>query len=273
MRKIAVICFLVPSLAGFLIFFLIPFIGSFGYAFSNGSFMATIQNPAFQTAMGNTFRFMIIVVPLNLILPLLIAIAVKSLGEKGRIFQVAYISPMVVPVASVALFWSILFSKGGTMNQLLAFAGLGSTDLMSGVWTVGVVALITVWKNLGYMMILYLAGLSEIPKSYYESADMEGANGLQKFFHVTLPSLRPTIFLVFVMCFVNSFKVFRELYLLWGPYPDNNIYMLQHFMNNMFSNGDNGRLTAAALIVAAVIVVVLLIAFLLNNRAQKKLER
>ena len=275
MRKPAVLAFLIPGLAGFLIFFFIPFLSSLGYAFADGGkpILETLNNEAFLQAMGNTLKFMLICVPLNLVLPLLVGVAVKSLGDKSRIFQMAYISPLVVPVASVALFWQILFSKGGSINQMLSFLGLGNTDFLNSGWAIVVIALITVWKNLGYMMVLYIAGLSEIPQSYYESASMDGAGGIYQFFKITLPCLRPTIFLVFVMSFVNCFKVFREIYLIAGAYPHSSIYMLQHFINNMFQGGRNGMLVSGALIIAVIIIGVLLVAFILNNRAQRRMGR
>ena len=279
MRKKAIYLFLIPSLVGFLIFFLIPFVGSIYYAFDiKGSFgfinfIYTLQNEAFQLALKNTLLFLLICVPLNILLPLLVAIAVKSIGEQGRLFRLAYISPLVVPVASVAIFWSILFAPGGTVNHILGTLGIPETDFLHSGWAVLVVALIFLWKNLGYMMVLYLAGLSEIPSSYYESASMDGAGAFQKFRKITLPCLWPTIFFVLVLSVVNCFKVFREMYLITGAYPNESVYMLQHYMNNMFSNTDYARLTSAAFIITAIIVVFLLFMFRLNRRAQKRLGR
>jgi multiple sugar transport system permease protein len=278
MRKRAVLVFLIPSLAGFLIFFLIPFAGSLYYActvdgsLSFDNFIYTLQNEAFQLALKNTLLFLLICVPLNTVLPLLIAMAVKSLGGQSRLFRAAYISPLVVPVASVAIFWTILFAPGGTVNQALGYFGLPETDFLHSGWAVFVVALIYLWKNLGYMMVLYLAGLSEIPASYYEAASMDGAGGFQKFRRITVPCLWPTIFFVLVLSVVNCFKVFREMFLITGAYPDESVYMLQHYMNNMFRNTDYARLTSAAFIITAIIVLFLFAMFRLNRRAQKNLE-
>ena len=122
------------------------------------------------------------------------------------------------------------------------------------------------------MMILYLAGLSEIPPSLHESAAIDGASIFRRFTHITLPCLRPTVFFVLVLSIVNCFKVFRESYLIAGPYPDDSIYMLQNYMNNMFSRGDYPMLTSAAFIIAAIIIALLLCVFALNRRTQRKLE-
>jgi len=276
MRKAAVYAFILPSLVGLGIFFLIPFIGGFSYAFNvNGSlgvdnFSRTMQNEAFRLALANTLKFLVICVPLNVFLPLFVAITVKNLGERSRLFKLSYISPIVVPVASVALFWSLLTARGGTMNALLAFVGLGQVDFLNSGWALFVLAIVYLWKYLGYMMILFIAGLSEIPPSYSESAAMDGADNIKRFVYVTLPCLRPTVFFVFVLSVANSFKVFREIYLIAGPYPNESIYMIQHYMNNMFSRGDYPMLTSAAYITAVIIIAFLLFMFTMNRRAQQK---
>lgn len=279
MRKNTIWIFLIPSLIGFLIFFLISFVGSLYYSFnvdgrfSLYNFAYTLKNEAFQLALKNTLLFLLMCVPLNLILPLLVAIAVKSIGEQSRLFRLANISPLVVPVASVAIFWSILFAPGGTVNRILIMLGIPKTDFLHSGWAVFVIAFIYLWKNLGYMMVLYLAGLSEVPTSYYESASMDGAGAFRKFSKITVPCLRPTIFFVLVLSIVNCFKIFREMFLITGSYPDESVYMLQHYMNNMFRNTDYGRLTSAAFIITAIIVFFLFVIFRLNNMAQKRLGR
>lgn len=277
MRKKTIYLFLVPSLIGFLIFFLVPFVGSLYYAFnvdgriSLHNFEYTLQNKAFQLALKNTLLFLLICVPLNLLLPLLVAIAVKSIGEQSRLFRLAYISPLVVPVASVAIFWSILFSPGGSISHILGLVGIPETDFLHSSLAVFVVALIYLWKNLGYMMVLYLAGLSEVPESYYEAASMDGAGTVRKFRNITIPCLWPTIFFVLVLSVVNCFKVFRDIFLITGAYPDESVYMLQNYMNNMFHDTDYARLTSAAFIITAIIVMFLIVMFRLNRSAQKRL--
>ena len=277
MRKNTICIFLIPSLIGFLIFFLIPFVGSLYYAFnvdgrfSLYNFVYTLNNEAFQLALKNTLLFLLMCVPLNLILPLLVAIAVKNIGEQSRLFRLAYISPLVVPAASVAIFWSILFAPSGTVNHILNILGIPETDFLHSGWAVFVIAFIDIWKNLGYMMVLYLAGLSEVPMSYYESASMDGAGALRKFHKITIPCLRPTIFFVLVLSVVNCFKIFREMFLITGSYPDESVYMLQHYMNNMFRSTDYGRLTSAAYIITAIIVIFLFVMFRLNHRTHKQL--
>jgi len=137
MRKKAIYAFIIPSLAGFCIFFLVPFISGLWYAldvngtFGFDNFVRTVENEAFQLALSNTLLYMLICVPLNIFLPLFVASAVKSIGDRSRYFKLSYIAPMVVPVASVALFWQILAAPGGTMNEMLAFVGLGEVDFLN----------------------------------------------------------------------------------------------------------------------------------------------
>ena len=274
MRKVALYVFLVPSIAGFLLFFFLPFVGSLYYVFGDGfvSFSRTINNNAFRLAIKNTLMFMAMCVPLNVFIPLIIAMAIKSVCEKNKIFRLAYISPLVVPVASVALFWSVLFVKNGTINLMLSGIGLGKVDFLNSEWAILVFVFIYLWKYLGYIMVLYLAGLSELPRSFSESASMDGANSLKRFFYIIIPGLRSTIFFVLIISILNCFKVFREIYLIAGPYPDESVYMLQHYMNNMFGKGNYALLINAAFILIVFIIAFLAAMFWLNRKKEKKLN-
>jgi len=114
--------------------------------------------------------------------------------------------------------------------------------------------LIFLWKNCGYNMVLFLAGLGNIPKDYYEAAWMDNASSFRAFLHITIPCLLPTGILAFIMSIINSFKIFREIYLITGNYPQEGIYTLQHFMNNMFASLNYPRLTSATALLVCVVV-------------------
>ncbi len=116
-----------------------------------------------------------------------------------------------------------------------------------------------IWKNLGYTMILWLAGLASVPQSVYEAAEMDGAKKSVQFFKITLPLIRPMIFTIVVLSFLNSFKVFREAYLVAGNYPQENIYLLQHLFNNWFLSLSVDKMAAASVLLAGVIGVFVLI--------------
>jgi multiple sugar transport system permease protein len=132
--------------------------------------------------------------------------------------------------------------------------GIARIDWLKSDWARYVIMILFLWKNIGYDMVLFMASLAAVPSEQLESAELDGANGLQKFRHIIWPRLLPTTFFVLIMSVVNSFKVFREVYLLAGAYPQDSIYTLQHFMNNMFSSLDYQKLTSAAFIMAVAIV-------------------
>ena len=128
------------------------------------------------------------------------------------------------------------------------------------------------WKNTGYNMVLFLAGLQNIPQEYYESSEIDGAGGWRKFIHITMVYLTPAAFFIFVISIINSFKVFRETYLISGAYPHDSIYMLQHYMNNMFASLDYQKLTSAAFIMAVFIYVLVLSLYKFERKISNAIE-
>lgn len=269
--KIAAVFFLAPSLAGFLVFFLLPFIGGTYYSLVDspvaGSFVGLanyrglLKNPIFLKAAANTLIFSGISVPLIILLSLAMAILLNK-GVYGKsILRMSFIIPLAVPVACVVLVWQVVFDTAGSLNGLLRFMGLGGADWMKTGWARTVVIIVYLWKNTGYNMVILLAGLQNIPTEYYESADIDGAGAGRKFGSITAVYLTPAMFFVFIISIINSFKVFRETYLMAGPYPQDSIYMLQHYMNNMFMSLDYQKLTAAALLTAALIYLLILLLF------------
>ena len=269
--KTAAVFFLAPSLAGFLVFFLLPFIGGTYYSLVDspvaGSFVGLanyaglLRNPVFLKAAANTVLFSGISVPLIIMLSLALAVLLNR-GVYGKsILRMSFIVPLVVPVACVVLVWQVVFDVRGSLNGLLHFIGLGGEDWMKTGWARVVVIVVYLWKNMGYNMVILLAGLQNIPTEYYESADMDGAGPWRKFGSITAVYLTPALFFVFIMSIINSFKVFRETYLMAGPYPQDGIYMLQHYMNNMFMSLDYQKLTAAAFLTAVLIYLLIMLLF------------
>ena len=134
------------------------------------------------------------------------------------------------------------------------------------------VLVLFLWKNLGYNMILFMSGLANIPKELLEVADVEGASSAYKFFAIKLRYLSPTILFVAILSLINSFKVFREVYLLTGDYPYEKLYMLQHFMNNTFRSLDYQKLSAAAVVMAIAMVVIIALLFIAEDWFGKDVE-
>lgn len=281
-EALAGVLFALPSLSGFALFFVIPFLMSLYYCFTEGiggarfvgfrNFEALFMSNSFLLAAKNTLIFNAIAIPLIMLLSLGFAMLLNT-GIKGLpFFRSCFILPLVVPVASVILVWQILFNERGALSQLLQHFGLPAVDWINSEWSVAVLVLLFVWKNCGYNVVLFLAGLNSIPREYYESARIDGADPWICFTRITLPFLTPTAFFVLVLSIVNSLKVFRESYQLAGNYPDMHIYMLQNFMNNNFSNLNYQRLSAAAFIMFVLVSLMVLVLFRFESRVGRDLE-
>ena len=264
--------FVLPGLAGFCVFFILPFCLSLVYAFMdkpiNGSFAGfanfagLFNNRAYLRGLVNTLRFIGISAPLNLVLSLFIAMMLNRIVKRREWFSLIFLIPLVIPSGSMVFFWKTLFSYEGALNGILTGLGFPKVNWLDSALALPVMILIFLWKNCGYNMVLFLAGLGNIPKEYYEAAWMDNASSLQVFRHITIPCLLPTGILALIMSIINSFKIFREIYLITGNYPQENIYTLQHFMNNMFVSLNYPRLTSATALL--VIIIVLFTQFLLH---------
>ena len=267
-ERIAALAFLSPSMAGILVFFLIPFADTVRRSFFDArgrsfigldGYISVFGNSAFQLAAANTAKFIAVCIPLLMLVSLTIAILVRAIRPRGKVFKTTYLLPMAVPVASIVLLWQVMFHQNGLMNTILDAAGLPSVDFMGSSAAFWVLIFTYLWKNSGYDMILWLAGLENISDNIYEAARVDGANSWQCFRFITLPGLLPTFGLVAILSLLNGFKVFREAYLVAGAYPHDSIYLLQHLFNNWFQNLDISRLCAAAVLLSAVLLAVILL--------------
>ena len=276
------LCFLSPSLIGVGVFFIVPFgvvvyysmidgVGSRNFVFLE-NFIKLFNNSAFIMAAKNTLQFSAIAVPLAVILSIVLALMLECRIPMKSQFRTFFLSPMMVPVASVVLIWQVLFNYNGTINEFLALFDIAKIDWLQSDHCQAVVIILFLWKNLGYNMILFMAGLANIPKELLEVADVEGASEWYKFFAIKLRYLSPTVFFVTILSLINSFKVFREVYLLTGDYPYEKLYMLQHFMNNTFKSLDYQKLSAAAVVMALVMVVLIALLFYAEDKFGKDVE-
>ena len=276
------LCFLSPSLIGVGVFFIVPFgvvvyysmidgVGSRNFVFLE-NFIKLFNNSAFIMAAKNTLQFSAIAVPLAVILAIVLALMLECRIPMKSPFRTFFLSPMMVPVASVVLIWQVLFNYNGTINEFLALFDIAKIDWLQSDHCQAVVIILFLWKNLGYNMILFMAGLANIPKELLEVADVEGASEWYKFFAIKLRYLSPTVLFVTILSLINSFKVFREVYLLTGDYPYEKLYMLQHFMNNTFKSLDYQKLSAAAVVMALVMVVLIALLFYAEDKFGKDVE-
>lgn len=284
MRKDAVVAwlFLAPSAVGFALFYLVPFIMGVFYSFVDSpvdrhfagldNYRELLMSESFRKAVTNTFYFSAVSVPLNLILSLGLAVLLNANLYLQKWLRTAYVLPLVVPVASIVFVWQLLFDWNGSVNAWLSSFGTERVDWMKTDAARYVIIVVYLWKNIGYNVVLFLAGLQQIPKDYYETAHVEGAGRLRQFGSITLVYLTPTMFFVVILSIMNSFKVFRETYLIAGDYPHDSIYMMQHYMNNMFTSLDIQKLTAAATMMFGCILLIVIGLFALERRYRQFME-
>lgn len=276
--------YLTPSLTGVLLFFFLPLLlllkTSFQRSSTNAEFVGftnyerVLTNDAFKTAAKNTLTFSAWAVPLAVLIALLLALLLNS-GLPGKsIFRSILLNPMMVPVASVVLIWQVFFSYNGVMNGW-GFYKLFEDhmiDWLKSDYAQLVILFLFLWKNMGYNMVLFLAALSNIPEEILESASLDGANALKRFFSIKMHYLASTVFFVAIMSLINSFKIFREVYLLTGDYPYDTLYMLQHFMNNAFTHLDYSKLSAGAIIMCIAMIFIVGILFFTEARIDRDVE-
>jgi len=281
-ERIAEYTFLSPSLIGLCIFFVLPFIVVIYYSLIDNpisgsfvffhNFISVLNNSAFRLAAKNTATFSLVCVPLAVTLSLMLALLLDGNVMFKSQFRTFFLSPMMVPVASVVLIWQVLFHYNGAVNEWLGVFGVSKLDWLKSDFNQLVAIILFLWKNLGYNMILFMAAISNVPHDLTEAATIDGANALGRFWHIKLRYISPTILFVTILSLINSFKVFREVYLLTGDYPYQGLYLLQHFMNNTFRSLDYQKLSAAAILMALVMVGIIGLLFWAENRYGKDVE-
>ena len=274
--------FMIPSIAGVLAFFILPFLVVIYYSFiddtATGDFVGLrnftdlFNNSAFKMALKNTGIFSLTAVPLVVVLSLALAVLLDANVPYKSTFRTIFLSPMIVPAASVILIWQVLFDFNGVVNDIMAVFGAEPVEWLKSDFGYIVVVLLFLWKNIGYNMIMFMSALTNIPKDILEVAMLDGCGPVRRFFTIKLRYLSSTISFVTIMSLINSFKVFREVYLLTGDYPFDSMYTLQHFMNNTFRTFAYQKLSAAAIILALAMIVIIGILLWIDDRAGRGLE-
>jgi len=250
--------FLAPSLIGLLFFYIYPFITGLRYMFMSSGFhaeflglhniMSLFRSELFQTAMFNNAIFTLAVVPATLILSLVFAAFVWESMGAGRFFRSASVMPYVAPTVAVVLLWTLFFDINGPVNQILSWFGAERMDWVGTSRLRWLVITMYLWKNTGFNIILILASMNVVEKEVLESATLEGANAFRRMVWVVIPQILPTIFFVTTLSMVNSFRIFKEAYLIGGMYPDESLYTVQHFMYNQFASLNYNYVVSASVI-------------------------
>ncbi len=242
--------FVAPALMAMAVFFFLPVVAGLAlsltdfdiYALADldnlrfvgfQNYVELLQTPLFWTALGNTFYFVIVGVPLSIALSLGAAVLVHSkLARFKPFFRTAMFAPVVTTIVAVAVIWRyLLHTKYGLVNYTLTSMGLPAIDWLGDPnWAMPAIIFFAVWKNFGYNMIIFLAGLQNIPEELYEAARIDGASPARQFLHVTLPSLGPIILLVSILTMVGYFQLFAEPYVMTQGGPLQSTVSVLYFM-------------------------------------------
>lgn len=277
--------FIVPNLIGFCIFTLGPIIFALALAFMSwdgnnpiefvglGNFKQLAGDTRFRAAFINTIVYSLATVPFTLAVALGLAITLNQKVVGKSVFRAIGFFPYVASLVAVAAVWNMIFSPGaGVVNVLLTHLGVPRTSLPKWSadpnWAMFTVILFSVWKSAGYYMVIYLAGLQGISQELYEAGSIDGANALQKFWHITVPQLRPTTFFVIIMLTINCFKVYDQVYMLTQGGPGTStLVLVYHIYQTAFVTGNNyGYASAISMILFLMVLAVTIIQF----RGEKK---
>ncbi|MDO4548031.1 MAG: sugar ABC transporter permease [Clostridia bacterium] len=281
-RKLAFLPFLLPGLAGLTAFYIVPFAGGVFHSLTDGSFenafvgmnnyLSVWQNQMFLLGLKNTMFFSCACTPMVFAISFLLAFALNRMKKGGGLFRSVMLIPYLMPSSAVILPFLILFDYGGYVNRVVEALGFDRVAWLTGAAMRTPVILLFVWKNLGFSVVIFLAAMQTVPEPLYEYAKLDGAGFIKQAWHVTMPMIVPGAFLVLVMCWINSFKIFKEVYFIGGAYPDESLYTLQNYMNNMFSRLNYQLVTTAAYSFAIIVFAIFAALFLAQKRLQRRLE-
>ena len=248
-RKKSLMFFLLPGLLGLMLFYLIPFMGGIYFSMTDGSiannfiwfdnYKRVWSNPVFLLGLKNSLELSLISAPLIFLFSFVLSVVLRSLQERSLGFRNLL----------------LLFDFGGPINRLMEAVGLQRVLWLESEAMRVPVVLLYIWKNVGFSVVIFSAALNSVPDELYEFARLEGAGPLKQATKITLPLIMPTAFLVFVLAWVNAFKIFKEVYFIGGAYPRDSVYTLQHYMNNLFAKLDYQLVTTAAYSFAVIVFV------------------
>ncbi|MBO1510257.1 carbohydrate ABC transporter permease [Metabacillus bambusae] len=272
--------FIGPQVIGLIVFALIPLLYALVLSFMKwdgfgertfvgfSNFTSQFYNPDFWKALVNTVYYMILTIPIGIAIALILATALNKVAGK-EFYRIFFFMPVVTSSVSVGVIWMwILNGDFGILNQLLSYIGItGPHWLTDTKWVMPSIALLSIWWGLGYNMVIFLAGLQGISKSYYEAAEIDGASVLQKFRYITLPLLTPTTFFVTIMSVISSFQVFDQAFVMTNGGPAKASYTLVfHIYDQAFIDFTFGKSSAAAMILFVMILVFTLLQFRFQKR-------
>jgi multiple sugar transport system permease protein len=276
--------FILPNFIGFALLTLIPVIVLFYISFTSwnvfgaaqwiglDNFERLVGDASFHTALLNTLYYAAIHIPLTLVASLSLALLLNRKLRGVAFFRTVAFFPYITSIVAIAVVWNMLFSpEFGPINQLLRAVGVDNPPgwTTSSTWAMPAVILVSVWREMGYYMLLLLAGLQTVPAQLYEAARMDGANAWQRFWNVTLPGLRPTMFFVTVMLTIGSFKIFDLILVMTNGGPGQSTLVLsQYIYQKGFVENQFGYASSVAVVLFFICISVTIVQFLVNKRRE-----
>ncbi|WP_330626148.1 sugar ABC transporter permease [Vallitalea guaymasensis] len=274
--------FILPNFIGFCIFIMIPVIFSFGLSFMEWdgfspmkfvglkNFIDLTRDSTFKISFVNTIYFALLTVPTTAVISLGLAILLNKKIKGLNFFRSSIFFPYVASIVAVAVVWNMLFQKDfGPINEFLRFIGIDNPPgwTASLDWAMPAVIIVSIWKGMGYYMIIYLAALQGIPNSLYEAAKIDGASSWQRFRYITLPMLTPATFFVIMMLTINCFKVFDLVYIMTEGGPGRSTTLLVNYIyDKAFLAWDYGSASAISIVLFIMVATITIVQF----RAEKK---
>ena len=274
--------FIAPAVILFFVFTLFPVVASFLLSFCKYNVLSAPQwvglenyrrlflnDPRFLKALRNTAVYVLGVVPIGISISLVLAVAIDQKIRFKNFYKTLFFMPVVTPVVAYSVIWRWLYAgeKYGLINHWLMKMGLGPVDwVMNPNWVLPGLMIVAVWAGLGYNMILLLAGLQAIPATFYEAAEVDGASSWHKFWHVTLPLLRPILLFVLIMSMINSFQLFELAYIMTagtgegiGGVLDSGLPLVSYLYERGFQRFEMGYASAIAYVLFGIIFLLTLI--------------
>ena len=263
-----------PSFTGFCVFFLLPFLGSLYYTFTQGvvdphfvglaNFIELLSTPQFLLAVKNTICFLAI----GGLLLIILSLAVSVISVKGDFVwqRWALLLPMVIPVASLSLGWNALWGDNGLVNRMLVFVGADPVDFLRGGAAFPLMVVLYLLKNTGYLSVILSGAICALSTDLRDSYILDSNSETGYVLYILLPQLKGTLLFCGTVAIMNYFLMFRDIYALYGSNPPEELYMLQHFMNRNFYQLNYQRLSTAAFLTVLVMVMLIGVGALLRRR-------
>ena len=267
-KKYTPYLFLLPAAAVLIVFFFIPFFQTFGLSFFDYSsslynpnfvgadnYIKLFKEPVFYKVMFNTFMYLVIAVPFLVTFPLFLAILINQKIRGITLYKILLYPPVIVSIVVAAIAFKWLYAGQGILNYILSLFHIKSIGwLVDTKWALFSVALVTIWKGIGYYMMIYLASLMSVPQDLYEACDIDGANFITKHLTVTIPHIMPTIALVSTISTISAMKVFAEIYVMTKGGPLNSTKTIVYYIyERAFENLDLGYASALAVVLLVVV--------------------